>query len=722
MPEDNLPVESTPKNGLNWLVYALTFAVLVLGVLVYILWYRAQTANVTYQGKKLDTTGLLQQDQAATTGELTVDGKATINGDLHVMGTITADGGITTMGTDSATNTNNSSYYYSNNSACIAQVICNSTLLQAGKEFVIQPSSPYVVGGTIRGLPGQVVDVFQLQNSVGYPMVNVTANGSIGINNPAPQYSLDVNGQGRFLGHTAYGNVSAVDNPSILTPLTGTPIIRVNGTQEVVTNLTPGYDYYSGESSEYFVNLGQSATSQLFTGGYHAGEIMSGNPQNYNGLAGETGLAIHEGTGNIGLMAGVLGYTFNNSSGTLNAAAGTFGFLKNNANGVVSSANGAGGLVENADSGTMTIANGLSASVYNGSAFAISGSGSIGNANGVTAGITNHSSGNISNASVIDIQRVVNNGSGSIGTVHGLYIADESGIASSSESYNVYSRGVASKNVFDGAISIGGNATVFGTDSKLMVNHNPAFGFETTDNATAVQINAGVSDTGLVLQGTAFGTGDLQQWQGFDGAVIGKVTSTGSVGIGTGTVTHELTVTNTTTTNVAKFNGSGGTQCTVVTGTGWSCSSDETLKTNILNITNGLGIINQIQGVTYNWKADPNGTQQDGFIAQDIQKILPELVTTDSNGKLSLNKDGIMPYIIEAVKEQNGNIDATNKQLAVQGVQVSSLSDELVALTKKLDTLQQNFDNYKATTDKRIKDLEDKLNNSSSSITSPGIP
>ncbi len=453
----------------------------------------------------------------------------------------------------------------------------------------------------------------------------------------------------------------------------------------MVTSLTPGYNYYTGSSSEYFVSLGQSATSHYFTGGYHAGEIVSGNPQDYFALAGDAGLAIHEGTGNIGLMGGLLGYAYNNSSGSINAAAGTFGYLKNNDSGIIDSGNGAGGLAENPGTGTISVANGLSASVVNGSAFGVSGSGTIGNANGVTAGITNNSSGNIDNASVIDVQRVAKNGTGTIGNVAGVYIADQSGIGVTS-SNNIVSMGASSKNVFYGSAAFGGDPTIFGTNSRLMVNHNNALGWETTDNAAIAQINVSGANTGLTLQGAAFSTGDLQQWQNFAGTVLGRVTQAGAVAIGSSTSpTNKLTTTDTTTTNVAKFNGSGSTQCTVVTGTGWSCSSDETLKTNILNIQNGLSIVTQLQGVTYNWKSDPNGTQQDGFIAQDIQKILPELVTTDSNGKLSLNKDGIMPFIVEAIKEQNGNLDKTNQQLTQHGIQLTSLSDELVALTKRVD-------------------------------------
>ncbi len=637
MPEEQVAEIVTP----SWLKVTTWLLLITTGIILIILffWWRQYTAKIdelssrNYSGK-IDTGEFLKQGMASTTGQLTVDGNALISGDLHVTGSITTDGSISTQ--NSGSNSSYTNYY---TAGCNAQVICNSTFLQSAKEFVIQPSSPYVVGGTIRGNATQAVDLLQLQNASGYSMVNVTANGQLGINNPSPSTTLDVNGTGHFTGHTAFGNVSAINNPSIITPLTGTPIIRVNGTQEVLTSLTPGYNYYSGASSEYFVNLGQSATSHYFTGGYHAGEIVSGNPQNYLGLAGDAGLAVHEGTGNISLMGGVLGYAYNNSSGTLSAAAGTFGFLKNNDNGTISVAAGAGGFVENPSTGNIGIANGLSAAVYNGTAFGIGGSGTIGNVNGVTASVTNNSSGTIDNVSVYDVESVVNNG-GTIGNVRGIYIADQSGVANvSGVKYNLESMGNNSTNLFHGAIGVGSGAAP----------------------------------------------------------------------------TNKLTVTDTTTTNVAKFDGSGGTQCTVVTGTGWSCSSDETLKTNILSISNGLNIVTQLQGVTYNWKSDPTGTRQDGFIAQDIQKILPELVTTDSNGKLSLNKDGIMPFIVEAIKEQNGNLDKTNQQLSEQGIKLTSLSDELVALTKRVDQHDSDIQELKT----QVQELNSRLQKLESSNTAP---
>ncbi|MFO0862813.1 MAG: tail fiber domain-containing protein [Candidatus Saccharibacteria bacterium] len=260
-----------------------------------------------------------------------------------------------------------------------------------------------------------------------------------------------------------------------------------------------------------------------------------------------------------------------------------------------------------------------------------------------------------------------------------------------------------------GSIASDAYATAFGLDTTASGQRATAFGEGTTasgSNTTAFGRAVTVSGTQSVGIGLDSTPRTVSQSNTF--AVVG-----GRTGLGLVNPSMRLEVTDTTTNNVAKFNGTGVNQCTVVAGTGWSCSSDETLKTNILSISNGLGVITQLQGVTYNWKSDPNGTRQDGFIAQDIQKILPELVTTDSNGKLSLNKDGIMPFIVEAIKEQNGNLDKTNQQLSDQGIKLTSLSDDLLALTKRVDQHDVDIQELKSQNAKQAQvnaDLQQRLN------------
>ncbi|NTW33368.1 MAG: tail fiber domain-containing protein, partial [Bacteroidetes bacterium] len=70
----------------------------------------------------------------------------------------------------------------------------------------------------------------------------------------------------------------------------------------------------------------------------------------------------------------------------------------------------------------------------------------------------------------------------------------------------------------------------------------------------------------------------------------------------------------------------------------------------------------KLQGVTYYWKAkdfpDKNFTddKQIGLIAQELEKVYPELVVTDKEGYKSVDYSKLTPILVEAIKEQQKEI------------------------------------------------------------------
>ena len=89
--------------------------------------------------------------------------------------------------------------------------------------------------------------------------------------------------------------------------------------------------------------------------------------------------------------------------------------------------------------------------------------------------------------------------------------------------------------------------------------------------------------------------------------------------------------------------------------------SDITLKENIKPIEKALDKVEKLQGVTFDWKESDsilNIKEDIGFIAQDVQKVLPELVRENENGKLSLRHQGIIPVLLEAIKELSDKVKA----------------------------------------------------------------
>ncbi|MCH1473670.1 MAG: tail fiber domain-containing protein [Bacteroidia bacterium] len=89
-------------------------------------------------------------------------------------------------------------------------------------------------------------------------------------------------------------------------------------------------------------------------------------------------------------------------------------------------------------------------------------------------------------------------------------------------------------------------------------------------------------------------------------------------------------------------------------------NSDMRLKTNIMSLGATLLNVLQIDGKSYKIKRDASQETKIGLLAQDIQKIYPELVS-EQNGILSVNYQGLVPVLINAIKEQQTLIYQNSK-------------------------------------------------------------
>jgi hypothetical protein len=210
------------------------------------------------------------------------------------------------------------------------------------------------------------------------------------------------------------------------------------------------------------------------------------------------------------------------------------------------------------------------------------------------------------------------------------------------------------------------------------VNQEVGQSISVTDNTAVVKDIIGLS----VNAGLGSNTNSTRYAALFNG---------GAVGIGISAPTNRLTVEDTSTTNVARFNGSGSTQCTVVTGTGLSCTSDGRLKSNINTLAESEKIIDKLRGVSYVW--NQGSGKQIGFIAQEVEAVIPEAVTTDTNGYKSLNQNAILPYLVEAVKlhseklQNSGVVEAGGFTLDVENIK-QSWAKELPEIKSRLSALE----------------------------------
>lgn len=154
---------------------------------------------------------------------------------------------------------------------------------------------------------------------------------------------------------------------------------------------------------------------------------------------------------------------------------------------------------------------------------------------------------------------------------------------------------------------------------------------------------------------------------------------------GNGTLTGAITATN------GNFSGgiSGitGTFTSCVTASNVTCPSDFRFKKNITPIENALSSIFKLNGVRYDWRKDEfperkfSDKNQIGFIAQEIEKIFPEIVHTDEKGFKSVDYGRLTPVLVEAIKE----LKTMNEVLKNS---VSNLNNDNQKLESRLEKLE----------------------------------
>lgn len=115
-------------------------------------------------------------------------------------------------------------------------------------------------------------------------------------------------------------------------------------------------------------------------------------------------------------------------------------------------------------------------------------------------------------------------------------------------------------------------------------------------------------------------------------------------------------------------------------------NSDRRLKTNITPLEKSINKIMKLNGVTFNWdktvRPSAPTTLQYGFIAQEIEKVIPELVSEDSDGYKTVNYIGVIPVLTQAMQEQQKEIE----QLKDEN---KKLNETIEALLKRVEALEK---------------------------------
>ena len=121
--------------------------------------------------------------------------------------------------------------------------------------------------------------------------------------------------------------------------------------------------------------------------------------------------------------------------------------------------------------------------------------------------------------------------------------------------------------------------------------------------------------------------------------------------------------------------------------TAWAGLSDETMKDIIEPISDALIKVNSLRCVIGKYKTDEEGIRRSFLIAQDVQKVLPEAINENQNGKLGLQYTDVIPLLVASIKELNAKVDEQKMQIQEQQAIITDLKSRIEALEVKNDTI-----------------------------------
>jgi hypothetical protein len=118
----------------------------------------------------------------------------------------------------------------------------------------------------------------------------------------------------------------------------------------------------------------------------------------------------------------------------------------------------------------------------------------------------------------------------------------------------------------------------------------------------------------------------------------------------------DITTFSTTVTSLTNGSFAG-----TITAQDFNALSDESLKENVSEIVNPISVINSLSGVSFTWKE--SGESAYGFIAQEVEKVLPEIVSTSDEGIKSVKYLQLIAFLLEAIKDQEVRLTKIESKL-----------------------------------------------------------
>lgn len=264
-----------------------------------------------------------------------------------------------------------------------------------------------------------------------------------------------------------------------------------------------------------------------------------------------------------------------------------------------------------------------------------------------------------------------------------------------------------SKLSVNGGISIGSYATNAAPSNGLIVSGNVGIGTTAPGDQLHISGDSGSIRAGIRLQDTNASGNTWEIAPGAGSSGLGQFTirdntasdairlviakTTGNVGIGTTNPGQLLHVKRSTDGVVARFEDADGSCDVNPTSTALVCSSDARLKTDVTSLSGSLDKLTSLRGVTFRWLSQQDGTLHPGLIAQEVERVLPEVVSTDSKGYKAIAYTNLIPYLIEATKELNLKVSQVGTAAVLQPTSQPSTppaaAADLAALASRVDQL-----------------------------------
>ena len=126
-------------------------------------------------------------------------------------------------------------------------------------------------------------------------------------------------------------------------------------------------------------------------------------------------------------------------------------------------------------------------------------------------------------------------------------------------------------------------------------------------------------------------------------------------------------------------------------------TSDARFKKDINTIENSLAVLQNLRGTTYEFRSDEKFEGFDfgegiesGFIAQEVETVLPHLVATDDQGYKAVNYTGVIPYLVEGTKSLDDQTQELQVTVDAQENRINELEAQNAELVRRLEALENN--------------------------------